>query len=282
MNLVKQANGIILTGDEPAIYYKALMHDIPMPQLEPLDRGSGVPLHYQIQQRLMNLIRSGALSPSQPLPSVQDIAHRVGVSQMTARQAIKSLCDLGVIYTRQGKGTFVSGIKHARDFRQVHSFTEEMKNRGSAPSSRVLSFRLQAANQEVRKALQLDARQRVFRLRRIRYSDGLPLGVECSSLPQKICPGLLESFDPTTSLYQELAQRYSIRMEVTDETVEVGKATAEEAPLLRIQPGSPVFLLTRLSYSESGDPVEYVRSTYRGDRYKIVNRLTRARQDPLA
>lgn len=253
-----------------------------MPRLQPLDRRSGVPLHYQIQQRLMNLIRSGAFRPSQPLPSVQELANRLGVSQMTARQAIKALCDLGVIYTRQGKGTFVSGIKHARDFRQVHSFTEEMKGRGSVPSSKVLSFRLQSASQEVRKALQLDPRQKVFRLRRVRYSDGLPLGIECSCLPQKICPELIESFDPTGSLYQELAQHFGIRMEVTDEMVEVGKATAEEAPLLRIQPGSPVFLLTRLSYSERGEPVEYVRSTYRGDRYKIVNRLTRAKQDPLA
>ena len=253
-----------------------------MPQLQPLDRRSGVPLHYQIQQRLMNLIRSGAFSPSQPIPPVQEIATRLGVSQMTARQAIRALCDLGVIYTRQGKGTFVSGIKHARDFRQVHSFTEEMKSRGLVPSSKVLSFRLQVGSQEVRKALQISAGQKVFRLRRIRYSDGLPLAVECSCLPHHICPGLLESYDPSTSLYQELAERYGIRMEVTDEVVEVGKATAEEAPLLGIEPGSPVFLLTRLSYSESGEPVEYVRSTYRGDRYKIVNRLTRAKQGPLA
>ncbi len=134
----------------------------------------------------------------------------------------------------------------------------------------------------MQKALKINSQQKVFRLRRIRYSDGLPLGIECSCLPRQICPGLLETFDPATSLYQELAQRYGIRMEVTDEVVEVGKATAEEAPLLRIQPGSPVFLLTRLSYSERGEPVEYVRSTYRGDRYKIVNRLTRAKQEPLA
>lgn len=241
-----------------------------------------MPLHYQIQQRLMNLIRSSAISSSQPIPSVQEIAVRMGVSQMTARQAIKALCDLGVLYTRQGKGTFVSGIKHARDFRQVHSFTEEMKGRGAVPSSEVLSFRLQAGSHEVRKALQLEAGQKVFRLRRIRFSDGHPLGIECSCLPQAVCPELLDSYDPTTSLYRELAGRYRIRMEVTDEVVEVGKATAEEAPLLRVEPGSPVFLLTRLSYSESGEPVEYVRSTYRGDRYKIINRLTRAKQDPLS
>ncbi len=253
-----------------------------MPRLQPLDRRSGVPLHYQIQQRLMVLIRSGALSPSQPIPPVQEIANRLGVSPMTARQAIKALCDLGVLYTRQGKGTFVFGIKHARDFRQVHSFTEEMKSRGSVPSSQVLSFRLQAGSREVREALKLSPGQKVFRLRRIRYSDGLPLAIECSCLPQHICPDLLKTYDPTTSLYQELAGHYGIRMEVTDEVVEVGKATAEEAPRLRIEPGSPVFLLTRLSYSEDGSPVEYVRSTYRGDRYKIVNRLTRAKQDPLA
>lgn len=258
------------------------MHEISMPQLQLLDRKSGVPLHYQIQQRLMNQIRSGAFSPSQPLPSVQEIAARLGVSQMTARQAIRALCDLGVIYTRQGKGTFVSGIKHTRDFRQVHSFTEEMKSRGSVPSSKVLSFRLQAGSQEVRKALKLSSGQKVFRLRRIRYSDGLPLGIECSCLPQPICPDLLASYEPATSLYQELAEHYGIQMEVTDEVVEVGKATAEEAPLLRVEPGSPVFLLTRLSYSENGKPVEYVKSTYRGDRYKIVNRLTRAKQSPLA
>jgi GntR family transcriptional regulator, N-acetylglucosamine utilization regulator len=258
------------------------MHDVAKPQLQPLDRRSGVPLHYQIQQLLMNQIQSGVLTPSLPIPPVQEIAARLGVSQMTARQAIKALCDLGVIYTRQGKGTFVSGIKHARDFRQVHSFTEEMRRQGSTASSKVLSFRLQAGSDEVRKALKLSSGQKVFRLRRIRYSNGLPMGVECSCLPLDVCPSLLDTYDPTTSLYQELAERYGIQMEVTDEVVEVGKATAEEAPLLRIEPGSPVFLLTRLSYSENGRPVEYVKSTYRGDRYKIVNRLTRAKRAPLA
>lgn len=258
------------------------MHEDSMPQLQPLDRKSGMPLHYQIQQRVMTQVRSGAFSPGHPLPSVQELAARMGVSQMTARQAIKALCDLGVLYTRQGKGTFVSGIKHARDFRQVHSFTEEMRSRGSVPGSKLLSFRLQTVSQEVRKALKMRVGQKVFRLRRIRYSDGVPMGIECSCLPQQMCPGLLESYDPTTSLYQELADRYGIRMEVTDEMVEVGKANAEEAPLLRIELGSPVFLLTRLSYSENGKPVEYVKSMYRGDRYKIVNRLTRAKQEPLA
>lgn len=236
-----------------------------------------MPLYYQIQQRLMQQIHSGEYRPGQPLPSLQEIAARLGVSQMTARQAIRALCDQGLMYSKQGKGTFVSAFKHERNFRQVLSFSEEMRARGSAPSSKVLSFRIEAGNREVKTALELGAGEKVFRLRRIRYADGRPMGIECSCLPQQICPDLMDHFDPSASLYQLLAERYGIQMEVTDEVVEVGKASAEEAALLKVAAGSPVFLFTRTGYGENGNPLEYVKSTYRGDRYKIVQRLTRAK-----
>jgi GntR family transcriptional regulator len=252
-----------------------------LPQTQPLERKSGVPLYYQIQQRLMSQIRSGEFRPGQPIPSLQEIAARLGVSQMTARQAIRTLCDQGFMYSRQGKGTFVSGIKHEKNLRQVLSFSEEMKARGSVPGSRVLSFHLQTGNREVRTALEIGSGQKVFRLHRVRLSDGRPMGIECSCLPQQAFPDLLKTFNPTTSLYRELAEKYGIQMEVTDEVVEVGRATAKEATLLKIAPGSPVFLFIRTCYGENGKPLEYVRSTYRGDRYKIVQRLTRAKQDVL-
>jgi GntR family transcriptional regulator len=68
---------------------------------------------------------------------------------------------------------------------------------------------------------------------------------------------------------------------VTNEVIEVGKASEEEAQLLEIAPESPVFLFTRLSFLESGKPVEHVTSVYRGDRYKIVNRLMRNKRELL-
>ena len=253
-----------------------------IPQVQPLQRRGGVPLYYQIQQRLINQIRSGEFGPGQPIPSLQEIAAGLRVSQMTARQAIRALCDQGLMYSKQGKGTFVSGIKHEKNFRQVLSFTEEMRAHGSEPSSRVLSFRLQAGTREVRGALKMKPGQKVFRLRRVRYSDGLPMGIECSCLPQHLCPDLLESFDPSTSLYETLADQYGIHMEVTDEVVEAGSATAAEAALLKIAVDTPVLLFTRTCYAENGKPLEFVKSTYRGDRYKIVQRLRRAKRDVLA
>jgi GntR family transcriptional regulator len=246
-----------------------------MTSLPPLDRNTFVPLYHQIQQRLLHQIHSGALKPGEPLPSAQEISATLGVSQMTVRQAIKSLCELGVVYSKQGKGTFVSGMKLEKDFRQVLSFSEDMKARGSTPRSRVLAFEVQKPDEDVMEALRLSPGEQVIYLKRIRQSNNLPMGVECSSLPLRLCPGLLESFDPRNSLYEALSERYGINMMVADEVAEAGLADSEAARLLRIAKGSPVFLFTRISYVQSGQPIEYVQSTYRGDRYKIVNRLTR-------
>lgn len=78
-------------------------------------------------------------------------------------------------------------------------------------------------------------------------------------------PELLETFGSGTSLYKALAEHYGIEMAVADEVVEAGPATPEEARLLET----------------NGQPVEFVKSVYRADRYKIVNRLTRVNRELL-
>jgi GntR family transcriptional regulator len=55
--------------------------------------------------------------------------------------------------------------------------------------------------------------------------------------------------------------------------MEASLATAEEAELLQITSPSPVLRIERLSYSEQNILVEYVKSAYRGDRYKFHTTL---------
>jgi GntR family transcriptional regulator len=250
--------------------------------LPPLDRRSVVPLYYQIQQRLLEQIRSASLKAGELVPSEQEISTQLGVSRMTARQALKSLCDLGFTYSQQGKGTFVSAMKLEKNFRQILSFTEEMQARGSKPRSRVLAFEVISATDEVAEALRLKPQESVVSLRRIRTANALPMGIEYSHLPPQLCPGLTEKFNPRSSLYEALQKLYGIQMTVADEVVEAGLANADDSKLLKISRRQPVFLFTRTSYLQSGQPVEYTKSVYRADRYKIVNRLTRVQNELLA
>jgi GntR family transcriptional regulator len=249
--------------------------------LSALDRSSVLPLYYQIQQDLLDQIRSGSLKAGDPIPSEQELAERLGVSRMTARQALKSLRDIGVTYTERGRGTFVSANKLEKNIRQVLSFTEEMATRGLRATSKPLLFEKVEADEEIAAALHLLNGEILVKLQRIRLADRSPMGIECSYIPQRLCPDLLQTFDPTASLYQALSERYGIRMAVADEVVEAALATAKEARILQIPKGSPVFVFTRVSRVQSGQPVEYVKSTYRADRYKITHRLTRLSRELL-
>ncbi len=240
-----------------------------------LDRESVVPLYFQIQQQLLQHIRLGRFKAGKPLPSEEVISRRLRVSRMTARQALKALCSQGVAYSQRGKGTFVSEAKLEKNFRQVLSFSEEMEARGSRPHSKVISFKVVSAGEAAAEALRVPPGEELIQLRRVRMADSLPMGVECTYLPLRLCPDLSEKFDPSTSLYRTLSEDYEIHIVQADEVVEAGLASSEEARLLRISKGSPVFLFTRTAYVENGQAVEYVKSTFRGDRYKIANRLRR-------
>ncbi len=239
-----------------------------------LDRRSVVPLYYQIQQFLLEQIHSGAFKPGRAILSEKEISTQMRVSRMTVRQAVKSLCSQGVLYSERGKGTFVSQIKWEKNFRNVLSFTQEMSGSGSRPSSKMLSFGVMRADTKTAAGLRIRTNEKVISLRRLRLANGIPMAIEWSRIPLDFCPDLVESFDPRTSLYKTLAERYGIHIAVTEEEAEAALATAEESRLLKIGKNSPVFNFVRTSYLRDGKAVEYVNSTYRGDRYRIVNRLT--------
>jgi DNA-binding GntR family transcriptional regulator len=166
------------------------------PRPSPLNRKSGIPLYHQIQLRLLEQIRSGELKPGMPMPSIERIADRMGVSQMTVRQAVRALSELGVVYSRQGRGTFISGIKLERDFRQVLSFTEESKARGAKPSSKMLSqygiqlmvtdevIEVGKANAEDARLLEIAPKSPVFLFTKTSYlENGMPAEYVTSVYP---------------------------------------------------------------------------------------------------
>jgi GntR family transcriptional regulator len=174
---------------------------------------------------------------------------------------------------RRGRLAFVSPLKLEKSVRQILSFSEEMEARGLRPGSKVLSFETVSPPPKVTGALRLAPSEQVIRLQRVRMADSFPMGVESSFLWARLFPDLLQRFNPGTSLYRALADVYGMRVAVADEVAEVGVATSQEAQLLEIREGSPIFVFSRISYIHSGQPVEYVESYYRGDRYKILQRL---------
>src|SRR5258708_36743030 len=99
------------------------------------------------------------------MPSEQEIAARLGVSRMTARQALKSLCSRGLAFSQRGKGTFVSRMKLEKDFRRLLSFSGEMKDRWSRPRSTVRGVKRMLPDEGVAAALHLNQSEEVLFVR---------------------------------------------------------------------------------------------------------------------
>jgi DNA-binding transcriptional regulator YhcF (GntR family) len=83
--------------------------DTAAPDLElAIDRDSELPIGVQLDWRLRGLIAGGHLGPGERLPSVRELAERVGVNVNTARAAYRRLEQEGLIVSRHGAGTFVA------------------------------------------------------------------------------------------------------------------------------------------------------------------------------
>jgi GntR family transcriptional regulator len=73
-----------------------------------IDPSSYIPFYEQIKAQIKHLISIGDLGPRDSLPSIRDLATRLIVNPNTVARAYRELEIEGFIYTRKGKGCFVS------------------------------------------------------------------------------------------------------------------------------------------------------------------------------
>jgi GntR family transcriptional regulator len=67
-----------------------------------------VPIWSQIEEGVRYLVASGALRPSDALPSVRDLAREQRINPNTVAKAYQRLAEAGILETRRGEGTFVA------------------------------------------------------------------------------------------------------------------------------------------------------------------------------
>ena len=72
-----------------------------------IDPHGTVPTYKQIAAIIARRIRDGELLPRHPIPSEAQMVQEWGVARSTARHAVEYLRDQGLVYTVQGRGTFV-------------------------------------------------------------------------------------------------------------------------------------------------------------------------------
>lgn len=71
-----------------------------------------------VAEEIERLIETGAFGPGEKLPSVRELCEDLGVGRSAVRDAITTLSGKGIVYVKQGEGTYISEFDPAKLFNQ--------------------------------------------------------------------------------------------------------------------------------------------------------------------
>jgi GntR family transcriptional regulator len=228
-----------------------------------------LPLYAQLKANLIGAIGRGEHAPGDQIPSQRLLCERYRMSHMTVRRALNELLSEGVIYGIPGKGLYVADRKQDAEAGPLIGFSEDMARRGMRASSQVLAAAIVAASTALASALGLTVGTPLVYLRRLRLADDQPMALQASYLPHALCPGLLDHDLAQRSLFGLLRGEYGLSFGHGTTAAEAGLASDEQARLLKLTPPAPLLIVEQLTYLEDGRAIEFVRTAYRGDRYRL-------------
>lgn len=240
-----------------------------------LDRDSPLPLYYQLKQTLLGMIHNGDLAPGEPLPSEKELEETYGVSRITVRRALGDLAAEGYLSRQVGRGTFVQQVKLQDRSERLGGFLEHLTGQGLEIESRILQVGRAPAPPHVPGKLNVEEGHPLFVFQRYVLADNEPFALTTAyfNVPEHVV--LSEAELKTNSVFPLLEHKYNIVLPRGDKTVEATGARPHESTLLNVDPDAPLLLTELIVYDTQDQPLGFVQTLYRGDRYKYFTTVTR-------
>jgi GntR family transcriptional regulator len=230
-------------------------------------------------QRLHEYLRSliAAAKPGDKLPSEPDLARDLGVARATLREAMRTFETQGLLYRRQGSGTYVSHPTHIIDTGlEVLESIETMADRvGMKVAMEELEVTLRSGTEEELHALGINTGKQVLYVSRVINADGNPAAFLVDILPGDVLT--LEELKSrfTGSVLDLLLQKGSPALATSRTEINATSASAEVARSLGIQRGDVLLKFIAYLYDTQGRVVDYSFSYFLPGYFKfqVVRRV---------
>ena len=234
-----------------------------------IDQQSGIPLYFQLKEEIKKQILRGDLKEGDLLPSEREFSEQYHISSTTIRRALSDLVYENFLQRKAGKGTFVKIGKVKRDLRKVLGFTQNMKEVGLVPSTKVLSKKLVKATLFAKERMSLKEKARVLKLERLRLANDAPIMLETRYIRTDLCPGIQKK-DLSSSLWKVFENDYRYKPCRHSQNLRIAKISRDSASLLGLEEASLVFLIKGVTYLENNVAIECEESLYRSDKYDLA------------
>ena len=240
-----------------------------------------LPLYYQIKQTIKNWILTKEYRPGTKIPSENELAAHFNVNRLTVRQATSQLIQEGFLVAKRGRGTFVADnekLFESYDLEFTGFMDDLFYQISKTRTLNVQMDRIQAPAMIAEKLKLGGEPQEVVRIKRVRLMEGNPFAYTVNFILAETGSRIREKDLLKKPLLHILEQDLGIFFTEAFQTIEASFADPELASKLKMVPGSPVLYVERVMYTKNKKPVEFVQTTYRGDKYKYIVRLKTIRR----
>lgn len=229
-----------------------------------------VPLYQQVKEDIKSAIQRGKYKPKEKIPAEPELSAEYAVSRITIRRAVEELCSEGYLVKMQGRGTFVSTPRIHRKFtgKKLESFTKTCEEYGMKAGAHLLNRQIVPVREDEAAFFGVSHDDLLIYIERIRTADGLPIFLENIFLPYAEYKTLMTMNLEDQSMFEEIEKIGGKKAANTHHrTLEITRATAEQAQKLNIPFGEPLFYLNAYFVDTEGEPLCIGRQYYIGSRY---------------
>lgn len=231
------------------------------------------------RELLEGLLMNYRLRPGDRLPSERSLSETWGLSRTTLRSAVALLEEDGRLLSRPGSGTFVAPEKYTRKLHGLLSMSQSAAEQGRRVTTRLLELRRTECDKHLARRFDQVLGYPLYKIVRLRSVDGEPLMVETSYIPAQRVTGLEEKDLERHSLFSVLEEDFGIVPVQGEEKIGITYASAEEAEIMGIEAGAPLFWIVSMTYDQTGQLMEYCRGAARHDRLQITTVVERPEEE---
>jgi GntR family transcriptional regulator len=229
---------------------------------------SPVPLYTQLKALLRNRILDGTYAPHSQMPSESELGNLHNVSRITVRQALSDLQKEGLIFKIHGKGTFVAKPKAFQNVSKLQGLSEAMSQMGYEVINHLRSFKFIPANAIVAERLQIEEGTQVTEIKRVRLINREPVSLEITYVSQQLGEQLQKADLVARDIFLIIENDCDIPLGRADLAIDAVLAETELTSALKVEEGSPIMRIERLTHAANGAPLDFEYLYYRGDAFQ--------------
>lgn len=224
-------------------------------------------------EKLEDFIKVNHLKAGIKLPSEKDLCDMWGLSRSTLRQAIDALIDNGDLYRVKDKGVYARPKKYERNMAGVDAMVKDLIKQGNKVSKKILSMNEITSTKQISKKMSIKLGTKVFEIIRYRVINNVPCTIETAYINAEKYPDFLNHYNEKASMDKLFGEHYDTVQTSGIEHINVTYASEDEAKVLKIDNGTPLFFASGVSIDQHGEIVMYYKQLIRPDKFNFVSEV---------